>query len=227
MPASFCGIVGLKPTWGLVPYTGILGLDATIDHVGPMASTVRDCALLLEVIAGVDGLDDRQQFASSHGQMRYVEELDRSLRIADSAMLLRGLRVGILQEGFGLTCSDPNVDKIVLEAAEKFGALGATVRSVSLPMHSQGQKIWGLSSFMGSFRQSAMGGAQGRKQVYMTDRIERCQVGQEEFDCANVGARNMMLSGLYLEKHYGPGLYARCRNLLRKLNVRDLATLAK
>ena len=49
VPSSFCGVVGLKPTHGLVPYSGILSMDASIDHVGPMAKTVRDCALLLQV----------------------------------------------------------------------------------------------------------------------------------------------------------------------------------
>ena len=50
IPASWCGIVGLKPTWGLVPYTGAIPIEITIDHLGPMANTVTDCALLLEVI---------------------------------------------------------------------------------------------------------------------------------------------------------------------------------
>ena len=51
-PASWCGLVGLKPTYGLVPYTGCGSMDITIDHVGPITKTVTDCALLLEV--GVD-----------------------------------------------------------------------------------------------------------------------------------------------------------------------------
>lgn len=49
IPASWCGIVGLKPTYGLVPYTGIMPIEKTIDHAGPMARTVEDCAALLEV----------------------------------------------------------------------------------------------------------------------------------------------------------------------------------
>ena len=49
IPSSICGIVGLKPTWGLVPYTGAVSIETTIDHLGPMARTVEDCALLLEV----------------------------------------------------------------------------------------------------------------------------------------------------------------------------------
>ncbi len=60
MPSCWCGICGLKPTYGLVPYTGIFPIELTIDHTGPMARTVADVALLLEVIAGPDGLDPRQ-----------------------------------------------------------------------------------------------------------------------------------------------------------------------
>src|SRR5207247_361215 len=56
IPASHCGIVGLKPTFGLVPYTGIGLLEITIDTCGPMTANVRENALLLEVIAGPDGL---------------------------------------------------------------------------------------------------------------------------------------------------------------------------
>ena len=52
-PASYCGIVGMKPTHGLVPYTGAMPLIPCVDHLGPMARTVADCALLLEVIAGL------------------------------------------------------------------------------------------------------------------------------------------------------------------------------
>lgn len=50
MPASWCGVVGLKPTWGLVPYTGAMSVEYTVDHLGPITKTVDDCALLLEVI---------------------------------------------------------------------------------------------------------------------------------------------------------------------------------
>ena len=56
MPAAYCGIVGLKPTWGLVPYTGIMPIELTLDHTGPMTATVADNALMLEAIAGEDGL---------------------------------------------------------------------------------------------------------------------------------------------------------------------------
>src|SRR5437870_12069176 len=60
IPSSYCGAVGHKPTYGLVPYTGVFPIELTLDHTGPIARTAAECALLLEVIAGPDGLDTRQ-----------------------------------------------------------------------------------------------------------------------------------------------------------------------
>lgn len=60
IPSSWCGVYGMKPTTGLVPYTGILGFDPVLDRAGPMTSSVEDNALFLEVLAGSDGLDPRQ-----------------------------------------------------------------------------------------------------------------------------------------------------------------------
>src|ERR1700744_6561598 len=98
IPASFCGIVGLKPTSGLVPYTGIGPLEMTIDACGPMTMNVSDNALLLEVIAGPDGIDSRQRGVPAG---RYTEALDDGVQ---------GLRIGVLKEGFGLHNSEPDVD---------------------------------------------------------------------------------------------------------------------
>src|SRR5437764_14019752 len=60
IPSCWCGAYGLKPTFGLVPYTGVFPIELTLDHTGPIAATTADVALLLEVIAGEDGLDPRQ-----------------------------------------------------------------------------------------------------------------------------------------------------------------------
>jgi amidase len=60
IPSAYCGCVGHKPTHGLVPYTGVFPIELTLDHTGPMARTAAECALLLEVIAGPDGVDPRQ-----------------------------------------------------------------------------------------------------------------------------------------------------------------------
>ena len=90
IPASMCGIVGLKPTHGLVPYTGVMPIELTIDHVGPMTDTVANNALLLEAIAGSDGLDPRQIGVPEVPS--YTDALGRG---AD------GMTVGVVTEGFG------------------------------------------------------------------------------------------------------------------------------
>ena len=121
VPASFCGIVGMKPTWGLVPYSGILSIDAHLDHVGPMTRTVDDNALLLEVIAGPNGIDPRQ---ASAAPARYTEALQGDVA---------GMRVGLLQEGFA-GCEAGVADR-VREAAERLRSEGASVEDVSIPQH--------------------------------------------------------------------------------------------
>ena len=76
MPASFCGIYGMKPTWGLVPYTGIMPIEIFLDHTGPMTRSVADNALLLEVIAGDDGYDPRIKAPQVHP---YAQGLERGV----------------------------------------------------------------------------------------------------------------------------------------------------
>ncbi len=125
VPSAFCGIVGLKPTWGLVPFTGIFPLEMTIDHVGPMARTVHDCALMLETMAGPDGLDPRQSAALQ--RQPYTTLLKAGGK---------GLRIGILKEGFGLPDGEQDVDALVLDAAHRFERAGATVRTVSVKEHT-------------------------------------------------------------------------------------------
>ena len=124
VPASWCGVVGLKPTHGLVPYTGVVGIEPTIDHVGPLARSVADAALLLDVIAGSDPDDPRQH--PRPAAPPYVQAM---------ATRLDGVRVGMLREGFGLAVSEPDVDETVRAAGRDLEALGATVRDVSVPPH--------------------------------------------------------------------------------------------
>ena len=92
IPAAFCGIVGHKPTHGLVPYTGAFPIENTLDHLGPITRTVRDAAMMLSVLAGPDGLDPRQP-ADPAPAIDYAAGLDAGVA---------GLRVGVLTEGFGI-----------------------------------------------------------------------------------------------------------------------------
>ncbi|BBI51411.1 hypothetical protein HORIV_38320 [Vreelandella olivaria] len=105
LPASWSGCYGIKGTHGLVPYTGIFPIELTLDHVGPMARTAEDCARMLEVLAGSDGLDPRQYDVRT---AKYTEALSEDLT---------GIHIGILREGFGIAgVSEPDVDAAVKEA---------------------------------------------------------------------------------------------------------------
>lgn len=126
IPAAWCGVVGLKPTFGLVPCTGVLATEPTLDHVGPLARTVREAAAALEVLAGPDGLDPRQP--RDLAPARYADACDAPAE---------GLRVGLLREGFAWEgLSEPDVDALARREVERrLGAAGADVREVSAPMH--------------------------------------------------------------------------------------------
>ncbi len=130
MPASFCGIYGMKPTHGLVPYTGIMPIEIYVDHTGPMTATVRDNALLLEVIAGPDGYDPRQ----------YAPKVHPYSQLVDGGV--DGLRIGVVKEGFGHPNSEPAVDAKVRQATERFKKLGAKVDEVSIPAHLLAAALW-------------------------------------------------------------------------------------
>ena len=121
-PASCCGIVGLKPTYGLVSRRGVFPLSFTLDHVGPMTRTVTDNALMLEVLAGHDPADPGSA-AAPRGH--YAQGLDRDLR---------GLRVGFVQHFHEVDMpADPEVTAALEHVARTLQLEGAEVRDINLP----------------------------------------------------------------------------------------------
>lgn len=147
LPASFTGIYGLKPSYGLVPYTGIASLHPMIDHCGPMATSLMDIARLLSVIAGYDGLDPRLTPESPLRQSvkDYASELSTFIgrESTSGENLGTGMRIGLLRESFLVPGMSEVVKPTVHAAATNFfGASGATVREMSVPLHLLGPAIW-------------------------------------------------------------------------------------
>jgi aspartyl-tRNA(Asn)/glutamyl-tRNA(Gln) amidotransferase subunit A len=121
-PASACGIVGLKPTYGLVSRRGVFPLSFTLDHVGPMTRTVTDNALLLDVIAGHDALDPGSAAAPAGN---YGSRLERGVR---------GLRVGYIRHFHEIDMpADHEVANALEEVARTIRTRGAEIRDVRLP----------------------------------------------------------------------------------------------
>lgn len=121
VPASFCGITGLKPTYGRVSVKGVVPLSWTLDHVGPMARSAADCALMLNVVAGYDPADD---FSVNALADEYTAGLDNGIQ---------GLRVGILQDFMADTRLNPEVGTVVQRAIEVLHDQGAVLTEVRLP----------------------------------------------------------------------------------------------
>ncbi len=209
IPSSFCGIYGLKPTWGLVPYTGIFPIELTIDHAGPMARTVEDIALLLEVIAGPDGLDPRQKGLPSKP---YSDFLTGETN---------GLNIGIVEEGFGWEgLSEPEVDAMVRQAAESFAECGALVKSVSIPMHRDGVHIWNVLGSEGATVQMVRENSHGLnwKGYYQTQLIDVYSKGlQTRADDLSLTTKLVILAGQYMQDTYNGRYYAKAQNLTRQL----------
>ncbi|MBV9819634.1 MAG: amidase [Solirubrobacterales bacterium] len=218
LPASWSGIVGIKPTWGLVPYTGAFPIELTLDHLGPMCRTARDCARMLEVIAGPDGLDPRQGGAEAQP---YVRELERGAE---------GLRIGILTEGFGWPdASEADVDDAVRSAAGTFEGLGATVSEVSVPIHRDGLAIWTAIAAEGATELMIKGNGMGTnwRGHYTTDLSDfygKARTARSRDYAATV--KVTMLVGEYMAQRYDRHYYAKAQNLSRGARAEYDAALA-
>ena len=119
-PAAFCGVVGLKPTYGRVSRYGIIAFASSMDQVGPMTKDVRDCALMLEAIASYDSAD-------STSANRPVPQYSASLT-GD----VKGLRIGVPKEYF-VSGIQPSVEQAVREGVRQLERNGAAIREISLP----------------------------------------------------------------------------------------------
>ena len=132
-PASWCGIVGLRPSWGRVSRHGVMKGVWSMDQVGPMSRTVEDCAITLESIAGYDPKDPYTWDAPVPD---YTAALDGDVR---------GLRVGVISEIMTSHWLDPEVRDVVVKATAVLGELGATVEDVSIPLVTHANTIAGTA----------------------------------------------------------------------------------
>ena len=119
-PASFCGVIGLKPTYGRVSRYGLVAYASSLDQIGPITRDVTDCAHVLNVIAGHDEMDSTSSTAE-------VPDFTKSL-VAN----VKGLKIGLPKEYF-IDGMDVEVEAAVRDAAKTFEKLGATLKEISLP----------------------------------------------------------------------------------------------
>ncbi|MFU8926622.1 amidase [Acinetobacter puyangensis] len=206
IPSSFCGVYGLKPTFGLVPYTGIMPIENTFDHVGPVSRNVRDNALLLEVLAGDDGLDPRQYAVKKDDYLSY---LDRGVK---------GLKIGIVREGFELPNMDSRVAETVRHAAAEFEKLGAIVEEISLPEHYLAGALWSPIGCEGLTAQMMHGNGMGFnwKGQYDIRLMDKHKDWRKQADKLSPTLKICMFVGQYGIEQYGGKYYAKAQNIARR-----------
>ncbi len=210
MPSAWCGIVGMKATHGLVPYTGIMPIEITIDHCGPMTKTVEDNALMLETLAGHDGYDPRQYGASK--KVKYTKSLGESIK---------GMKIGVLKEGFGRPESEAASDAKVKKAIEVLKKLGAKVEEVSIPMHLLGGAIWTPIGVEG-ITQTMMGGdgyGLSRPDLYVTSMMDKLHGWQLRANELSETTKVLTAFGAYIKKYHGSHYYGKATNVARRLTA--------
>src|SRR5881409_2983271 len=211
IPSCWCGVYGLKPTYGLVPYTGVFPIELTLDHTGPMARTVADVAVFLEAIAGPDGLDPRQRDVRTD---TYSEAIKGSVS---------GLRLAIVKEGFGWEgASEKDVDQMVQDAAHTLERGGAKVTTISLPMHRDGIHIWNAIAVKGATMLMVRGNSMGTnwKGHYTTSLLDVYARGwQSRANDLSETTKLVVMLGQYMQDNYHGRYYAKAQNLARSLRA--------
>lgn len=208
VPASWTGTVGHKPTHGLVPYTGCVGIENTIDHAGPIGPDVDTVSRTLSVIAGSDSLDPRQPREVP------TEEYERSL---DGNV--DNLTIAVVEEGFDRPEHETSVNDRVYDALEELESAGATVEELSVPMHAHGQDIYTVAlaeGFLAAFAGEGLGhnwkGWFNTSWVDAFGKARRAQGG--DFPPS---VKLTLLAGAYTSNQYHSKYYAEAMNLRAEL----------
>ncbi len=209
MPASFSGIYGMKPTWGLVPYTGVMPIEIFVDHTGPMTATVSDNALMLEVLAGDDGYDPRIKAPVVHAYTKTLKDG------------IKGLKIGIVREGFQQAGAEAAVNEKVQRGARRFADFGAKVEEVSIPMHMMGPAIWTPIGTEGLTQTMMWGDGYGlsRPDLYSVSLMDFHHGWRNRANDMSETTKLFLMLGTYINNIYGPRYYGKAMNIARRLTA--------
>jgi amidase len=207
VPAAWCGVIGLKPTHGLVPYTGIVGIDQTFDHAGPMGRSSADVAALLQTIAGKDESDPRQ---------REVPARDYVAAVAKAPDTLAGVTLGVVMQGFAEEAGvQPAVVEAVEDAISRFVGLGVRIARISIPEHLQAGGSSFATAIQGMTALLESGGnGFGWKGRYWADLPAALGPGlRDHADDLSTQVKIYLILGAWLQREYSGTLYAKAQNI--------------
>ncbi|WP_398469271.1 amidase [Tardiphaga sp.] len=217
MPSSFSGTYGMKPTWGLVPYTGIMPIEIYVDHTGPMTANVADNALLLEVLAGDDGYDPRIKAP-------VVQDYTKALGGG-----VRGMKIAIVKEGFEQAGAETAVNESVREAAKRLASLGAEVEEISIPMHLTAASVWMPIGTEGMTQTMMYGDGYGlsRADLYATSLMDAHRGWRGQADSLSETTKLLLLFGTHINNTFGSRFYGKALNISRRVTAAYDRALAK
>ena len=200
IPASWTGVVGMKATRGVVPFSGGIPMEASIEYIGPLTHNVADNALFLDVLAD-NGAGDLPDYRAALGQE------------------VVGMKIALVKEGFSWPSAMDAVAGCVRAAAAHFASLGATVEEISIPDHLTGPALWGAVVTDG-FRQTMQlnGVGYNHEDIYSPALRRAMQDWTTRVNAAPINARLLWLLGQHLVNYYGH-YYAKAKNLVRKLQA--------
>ncbi len=205
-PAAFCGVVGLKPTYGLVSRFGLVAFGSSLDQIGPLSKNVKDSALVLEVIQGEDKLDSTSVKNSiTEDYISCIEEGVKGMKIA--------VPVEFFQSGL-----DEEITASIKESIEKFRALGAVVEDISLPITAEGLSAYYIIS--SAEASSNLARFDGIRYGYRTEEFKNLDELMEKSRSEGFGEevkRRIMLGTYALSSGYYDAYYNRAQKLRKKI----------
>lgn len=215
-PAAFCGVVGLKPTYGLVSRFGLIAFGSSLDQIGPFSKTVKDSALALQVIQGGDPLDST---SVKHDITEdYISILDEGVA---------GLKVGIPEE-FLTPGLDKEIAATMQDCIERFKKLGATVETFSLPITEEGLSAYYIIS--SAEASSNLARFDGIRYGHRPDEFETVDDIMEKSRTEAFGKevkRRIMLGTYALSSGYYDAYYKRALKLKKKIKDEFKAAFEK
>lgn len=205
LPASYCGVVGMKPTYGSVSRYGLVAFASSLDQIGPLGRNVRDVAMLASVLCGHDPMD------ATSSRREYP---DFAANLSNS---VSGLKIGIPKEYFG-NGTEPGVASAVMEAVKRMESEGASVKEISLPSTDYAiSAYYILSSAEAS---SNLARFDGVKYGYRTEEYESLTEMYEKTRSEGFGKevkRRIMLGTFVLSSGYYDAYYKKAKLLQRKI----------
>lgn len=199
-PAGFCGVVGMKPTYGRVSRYGLIAYASSLDQIGPLAANVEDCAIVHDVLSGYDPMDSNSA------------DIPSTTAFSGLKKEIKGLRIGVPKEYFG---GDERILSVISTALRKFEDLGAIVEEMSLPHTEYALSAYYIiASAEASSNLARFDGVRyGARDASATDVTDMMSFTRDRFFGAEVKKRIMIgtyaLSAGYYDAYYLKALKAR------------------